>query len=75
MARADKPFKRLKAALLDNTLDAEMRKLTGIQLLIIDDLTPQRLAQPRPATSTSYASNGTRRPPQWSPPTGPRRNG
>src|SRR5919108_1201208 len=28
MARADKLFKRLKAARLDNTLDAEMRKLT-----------------------------------------------
>jgi DNA replication protein DnaC len=43
MARADKLFKRLKAARLDNTLDAEMRKLTGIQLLIIDDLALQRL--------------------------------
>jgi len=43
MTRADKLFKRLKAARLDNTLDAEMRKLTGIQLLIIDDLALQRL--------------------------------
>ena len=43
MARADKLFKRLKAARLDNTLDTEMRKLTGIQLLIIDDLALQRL--------------------------------
>jgi DNA replication protein DnaC len=43
MIRADKLFKRLKAARLDNTLDAEMRKLTGIQLLIIDDLALQRL--------------------------------
>jgi DNA replication protein DnaC len=43
MARADKLFKRLKAARLDNSLDAEMRKLTGIQLLIIDDLALQRL--------------------------------
>jgi DNA replication protein DnaC len=49
MARADKLFKRLKAARLDNTLDAEMRKLTGIQLLIIDDLALQRLD----ATETS----------------------
>jgi DNA replication protein DnaC len=43
MARADKLFKRLKAARLDNSLDAKMRKLTGIQLLIIDDLALQRL--------------------------------
>jgi DNA replication protein DnaC len=43
MARADKLFKRLKAARLDNSLDAEMRKLTGIELLIIDDLALQRL--------------------------------
>jgi DNA replication protein DnaC len=49
MARADKLFKRLKAARLDNTLDAEMRKLAGIQLLIIDDLALQRLD----ATETS----------------------
>lgn len=43
MARADKLFKRLKAARLDNSLDAEMRKLSGIQLLIIDDLALQPL--------------------------------
>jgi DNA replication protein DnaC len=43
MARADKLFKRLKAARLDNSLDAEMRKLAGIQLLIIDDLALQPL--------------------------------
>jgi DNA replication protein DnaC len=43
MARADKLFKRLKAARLDNSLDAEIRKLTGTQLLIIDDLALQRL--------------------------------
>jgi DNA replication protein DnaC len=49
MARADKLFKRLKAARLDSTLEAEMRKLTGIQLLIIDDLALQRLD----ATETS----------------------
>ena len=36
MARADKLFKRLKAARLDNTVDAEMRRLTHIQLLIVD---------------------------------------
>lgn len=37
MARADKLFKRLKAARLDNTLDAEMRRLAHVELLIIDD--------------------------------------
>jgi DNA replication protein DnaC len=37
MTRADKLFKRLKAARLDNTLDAEIRRLAGIELLIIDD--------------------------------------
>jgi DNA replication protein DnaC len=36
-ARADKLFTRLRAARLDNTLEAEMRRLTGIELLIIDD--------------------------------------
>ena len=41
MAPAAKLFKRLKAARLDNTLDAEMRRLTGIELLILDDLVLQ----------------------------------
>jgi DNA replication protein DnaC len=35
--RADKMFKRLKAARLDNSADAEMRKLVGVDLLLIDD--------------------------------------
>ena len=43
MARADKLFKRLKAARLDNTLDYEMRCLATIELLIIDDLALQPL--------------------------------
>jgi DNA replication protein DnaC len=37
MTRADKLFKRLKAARLDNSLDAEIRRLATTQLLIIDD--------------------------------------
>src|SRR5206468_2944001 len=37
MVRADKLFKRLKAARLDNTLEAEMRRLAHVDLLIIDD--------------------------------------
>jgi IstB-like ATP binding protein len=36
MARADKLFKRLTAARLDNTLDYEYRRLTTVELLIID---------------------------------------
>lgn len=35
--RADKLFKRLKAARLDNSAEAEMRKLVGVDLLLIDD--------------------------------------
>jgi DNA replication protein DnaC len=35
--RADKLFTRLRAARLDNTLDAEMRRITGVDLLIVDD--------------------------------------
>jgi len=36
MASAGKLFKRLKAARLDNSLDAEMRRLAGVELLILD---------------------------------------
>jgi len=43
MAPAARLFKKLKAARLDNTLDAEMRRLTGIDLLILDDLALQPL--------------------------------
>lgn len=49
MSRADKLFKRLKAARLDNTTEAEMRRLTGVQLLIIDDFA----LQPLDATETA----------------------
>lgn len=41
--RADKLFKRLRAARLDHTYDEEMRKLQRIELLIIDDLALQPL--------------------------------
>ena len=42
MLRADAMFKRLKAARLDNSVEAEMRRLAQVQLLLIDDfaLTP-----------------------------------
>jgi DNA replication protein DnaC len=36
--RADKVFKRLKAARLDHSYDEEMRKLHRVELLILDDL-------------------------------------
>jgi DNA replication protein DnaC len=49
MARADKLLKRLKAARLDNTLDAEIRRLTHVQLLILDDFA----LQPLDATETT----------------------
>jgi DNA replication protein DnaC len=42
MARADQLFKKLKAARLDNTTEAEHRRLAAASVLIIDDfaLTP-----------------------------------
>jgi DNA replication protein DnaC len=43
MARADKLFKRLTAARLDNTLEAEYRRLAAVELLIIDDFALQPL--------------------------------
>ncbi len=43
MASAAKLFKRLKAARLDNTLEAEMRRLAGTELLILDDFALQPL--------------------------------
>ena len=47
--RAAKLFKRLKAARLDNTLEAEMRRLAGVELLILDDFA----LQPLDATETT----------------------
>jgi DNA replication protein DnaC len=43
MTAAARLFKRLKAARLDNTLEPEMRRLAGVQLLIIDDLALQAM--------------------------------
>jgi DNA replication protein DnaC len=34
--RADQLFRQLKAARLDNSVEAEMRRLTRVELLIID---------------------------------------
>ncbi len=47
--RADKMLKRLKAARLDDSYDAEMRKLIGVDLLLIDDYA----LQPLDATETA----------------------
>jgi len=48
-ARADKLFTRLRAARLDNTVDAEIRRLSAIDVLIIDDFA----LRPLDATETS----------------------
>ena len=55
MTRADKLFKRLKAARLDNTVEAEMRRLAHIQLLIIDDFCLQALDATETADFYDYA--------------------
>lgn len=48
-ARADKLFTRLRAARLDNTLEAEIRKLARVDLLILDDFA----LRPLDATETN----------------------
>jgi DNA replication protein DnaC len=48
-ARADKLFTRLRGARLDNTLEAEMRRLTGVEMLIIEDFA----LRPLDATQTN----------------------
>lgn len=47
--RADRLFKRLKAARLDNSYDAELRRLIAIDVLILDDFA----LQPLHATETT----------------------
>lgn len=73
--RADHLFKRLKAARLDASYDAEVRKLVGTDLLIIDDFALRRLdptetadfyelvVERHKAAATVLTSN--REPPQW----------
>ena len=48
-ARADKLFTRLRASRLDNTLEAELRKLARVDLLILDDFA----LKPLDATQTN----------------------
>ena len=49
LLRADAMFKRLRASRLDNSTEAEMRRLAQIRLLIIDDFA----LQPMDATATA----------------------
>jgi IstB-like ATP binding protein len=49
MLRADAMFKRLKASRLDNSTEAEVRRLAQVRLLIIDDFA----LQPMDATATA----------------------
>ena len=42
-SRADKLFTRLRAARLDNTLEAEIRRLARVDVLILDDFALRRL--------------------------------
>ena len=42
-SRADKLFTRLRAARLDNTLEAEIRRLARVDVLILDDFALKRL--------------------------------
>jgi DNA replication protein DnaC len=44
-ARADQLFRHLKAARLDNSTEAEMRRLTRVDLLILDDFALQAMDQ------------------------------
>ena len=54
MLRADSMFKRLKASRLDNSTDAEMRRLAQVRLLLIDDFALQPMGSVTPATADFY---------------------
>ena len=56
MARAEKLFTRLRAARLDNTLDAEFRRLTRLDLLIIDLSRPRDYPDRRPSSSDTLSN-------------------
>ena len=68
MLRADAMFKQLKASRLDNSAEAEMRRLAQVRRPIVDDLHCSPWTTPIPPTSTTR-----RRPPAtaatWSPQT------
>ena len=75
MLRGDSMFKRLKASRLDNSTEAEMRRLAQVQLLIIDDFALQpdgrhrdrRLLRTgrRPPPQASRSSTSNRGPAEW----------
>jgi DNA replication protein DnaC len=75
MLRADALFKRLKAGRLDNTVEAEMRRLSQVQLLLIDDFALQKLDPIQTADFYELVWPATRRRPPWSPRTAPQTNG
>ena len=66
--RCDRLLKRLRATRLDNSHDAEIRKLLRVDLLIIDDFALQTARRrSTPPTSTNSSSNATAPPPRSSP--------
>jgi DNA replication protein DnaC len=74
-ARADQAFRRLKAARLDNSVEAEMRRLARLDLLILDDFALQSMDQIETAdfyeliverhTKTSTVVTSNRDPSEW----------
>ena len=67
--RADVLLKRLRASRLDNSHDAEIRKLLRVDLLVLMTSRYSPSMPSTPPTSTSSSSNATEWRPPWSPPT------
>ena len=67
--RADRLHKRLRAARLDNSHDAELRKLLRVDLLIIDDFALGGLNQAETDDLYEMSSNATAPPRRSSRPT------
>jgi len=76
MIRAEKLFTRLRAARLDQTLEAEFRRLIRVQLLVIDDFALKtldtttttdfyELTVERHAKSVSTIITSNREPAEW----------
>ena len=57
-------LKRLRATRLDNSHEAEMRKLLRVDLLIVDDFALNPSTHSTPPMSTSSSSNATAPPPR-----------
>lgn len=73
--RTDRLLKSLKHARLDHTVEQEMRRLIGVDLLLLDDFGLDAMDPPRAATSTSSSSSGIGRDRSSSPPTAGPTNG